>query len=280
MRGANQSGKFGVPHIPPERINDDKSENLRERGTLNPDPETVADDLFAHGGFFDARDIVQVKYEMLRRVVKDGQSVSEASRAFGFTSRQSFYTAWDAFEQNGMEGLLPQEPGPRQAHKLTSEVIEFIRQQRQRDPSIKVKQLAENIQECFRFNVHPRSIERALVSLREETDPSSVLTTSYRSESGHLEVDFEARKVRVARREVHLTPREFKLLQYLVSNAGHPVGHRELLEEVWGPKCEKKLSHLRVCVNQLRKKIEVEPGNPHYILTEPCLGYRFADDPG
>jgi len=98
-----------------------------------PRPQDVTDDRFRSGEFFDARDQLQVKYEMLRRVESDGYSVTHAAAAFGF-SRPSFYQAQSAFQQGGLPGLVPRKRGPRQAHKLTAEVIEFLRQERQRDP--------------------------------------------------------------------------------------------------------------------------------------------------
>ena len=72
--------------------------------------------------FFDARDLVQVKYEMLRRAREEGSTVSEAAAAFGF-SRPSFYEAKAAYESGGLPGLLPKRPGPRRAHKLSEAVV-------------------------------------------------------------------------------------------------------------------------------------------------------------
>src|SRR5438067_13118647 len=84
-----------------------KLKDLTPQGTLNPNPEAVIDEQFASDdGFFDARDIVQVKYEMLRRVA-NGQSISETIRAFGFSSRQVFYRARAAFQERGLAGLVP-----------------------------------------------------------------------------------------------------------------------------------------------------------------------------
>ena len=94
--------------------------------------------------------------------------------------------------------------------------------------------------------------------------------------AGDLEIDFDARRVRVAAREVRLTPKEFELLRYLVAHAGKPVPHRELLQAVWGPDYGDETEYLRVFINQLRKKIEADPGKPRYVVTEPWVGYRFA----
>jgi two-component system KDP operon response regulator KdpE len=94
--------------------------------------------------------------------------------------------------------------------------------------------------------------------------------------SGELEIDFEARKIRSGKKSVRLTPKEFDLLRYLVSHAGKPVPHRELLQAVWGPDYGDQTDYLRVFITHLRKKIETNPARPQYILTEPWIGYRFA----
>ena len=94
--------------------------------------------------------------------------------------------------------------------------------------------------------------------------------------SSDLEIDFDARKVRVKGKSVHLTPKEFDMLRYLVSQGGKPVPHRQLLQAVWGPDYGDESDYLRVFVNHLRKKIEPNPSKPKYVLTEPWVGYRFA----
>jgi len=140
---------------------DAKLQTLQQQGTLNPRPKDVNDGLFLQNGFFDPRDLVQVKYEMLRRVETDGQSVTEAAASFGF-SRPSFYQAWSAFEQGGLVGLVPHKRGPKQAHKLTDEVMTFLVEKRQKEPSLRPAELARLIRERFGTTVHPRSIERRL----------------------------------------------------------------------------------------------------------------------
>ena len=91
-----------------------------------------------------------------------------------------------------------------------------------------------------------------------------------------LEIDFDARRVRANGKDVRLTPKEFDVLRYLVAHAGRPVTHRELLQAVWGPDYGDEPEYLRVFINQVRKKIEANPGKPKYVLTEPWVGYRFA----
>jgi transposase len=145
-----------MPKPPPH---DAKRQNLREQGTLNPRPQTVTDDLFTASEFFDPHDLVQVKYEMLRRVEKEGRSISEAATRFGF-SRPSFYQAQAAFQAGGLARLVPRKRGPRRAHKLTAEVLEFIRETRQQDPSLRTTDLVSRIKERFDLAVHPRTVER------------------------------------------------------------------------------------------------------------------------
>lgn len=146
---------------PPDR--QQKRQTLRRHGTLNPQPESVIHPLFQNSDFFDPDDLLQVKYEMLRQVHADQNSISDAAPAFGF-SRPSFYQAHAAFQQDGVFGLLPHKRGPQGGHKLTHEVMEFVAQQRSEDPSLTVEQLAHAIQKRFRVRVHPRSIQRRLLA--------------------------------------------------------------------------------------------------------------------
>ncbi len=93
--------------------------------------------------------------------------------------------------------------------------------------------------------------------------------------SKELSVDFEQRRVTAAGEEVHLAPKEFEVLRHLIANLGKPVTHRRLLQTVWGPEYGEETENLRVVINQLRKKIEKDPSQPKFILTEPWVGYRF-----
>lgn len=152
-----------MPKTPP----DPKLQSLREQGCLNSRPQSVSDELFADNEFFDARDMVQVRYEMLRRVEKDGYSISEAAVSFGI-SRPTFYQTQAAFVAGGIAGLVPRKRGPREAHKLTAEVIGFIAQARREDPSLKTHDLVDRIRERFDLLVHPRSIERAMARTQKK----------------------------------------------------------------------------------------------------------------
>jgi len=140
---------------------DAKSRVLREQGALNASPREVSDPLFHDSAFFDPLDLVQVKYEMLRRVQADGQPVAQAAKGFGF-SRPTFYQAQKAFQNGGLPALVHKRPGPRKAHKLSEPVLQFIDQQKAQDPALGSPDLARRVQERFRISLHPRSLERAL----------------------------------------------------------------------------------------------------------------------
>jgi transposase len=141
---------------------DAKLAALRAAHAVHQHAHLVTDPTFMTGQpFFDARDVVQVKYEMLRRVQIDAHSVTQAATAFGF-ARPSFYAALEAWQGAGLPGLLPARPGPRGAHKLTTEVVAFLEGLRARDPTLRAPALAQVLLDHFGLVVHPRSIERAL----------------------------------------------------------------------------------------------------------------------
>ena len=125
------------------------------------------------------------------------------------------------------------------------------------------------------YVVKPFGIEELLARIRaslrryspNEVPPSFV--------SKDLTIDFESRQVTVGDRIVHLTPKEYDVLKYLVANQGKPLTHRRLLQSVWGPDYGEEIENLRVVINQLRKKIEADSAHPKYIVTEPWVGYRF-----
>lgn len=120
------------------------------------------------------------------------------------------------------------------------------------------------------------SLRRAVTALTPE--PESTLLTA-----GDFQIDLETRKVlvtdhegsRETQREVHLTPKEFDLLVYFVKHSGKVLTHRTLLAAIWGGNYVEQNEYLRVFVGNLRKKLEPDPSNPRYILTEPWIGYRF-----
>jgi two-component system KDP operon response regulator KdpE len=117
-------------------------------------------------------------------------------------------------------------------------------------------------------------LARVRASLRRATalppEPESTVLTA-----GDFNIDLETRKVLVADREIHLTPKEFDLLVYFVKHSGKVLTHRTLLAAIWGGNYVEQNEYLRVFVGNLRKKLEPDLSNPRYILTEPWIGYRF-----
>jgi transposase len=154
----------------PGRKPDPKAEALAQRGCLHPHPEKVCDGLFSSSEFFDPRDLLQVKYEMLRRVRVDRDTVSQSAARFGL-SRPSFYQAQALYEEGGLPALLPKKPGPRRAHKLSAEIVEALREMLDKEPDSSASALAELVQERFAISVHPRSIERALDRQEKKHQP-------------------------------------------------------------------------------------------------------------
>jgi len=144
-----------------------KRRALDENGTLNAHADAVRDLAFAHSDFFDPDDLVQVRYEMLRRVRIEGQSVTDAVARFGVT-RPTFYKVQADFERAGLAGLLPAKRGPHGPHKVTPEVMHVIEQARQEQPQLDGPALVELIQKRFGVLVHRRTVERALARTKKK----------------------------------------------------------------------------------------------------------------
>lgn len=140
---------------------DAKHTLLRKQNVLHPNPETVTAPLFQNSTFFDPRDLIQVKYEMLRSVQNEHATVKQASRKAGL-SRPAFYQAQANFRDGGLAGLIPQKSGPRGAHKMTASVMEFLQQIRTADPDLTFSELAKQVKKQFDVTIHPRTIERVL----------------------------------------------------------------------------------------------------------------------
>lgn len=121
----------------------------------------------------------------------------------------------------------------------------------------------------------PFGIGELLARIRAAMRRISVPNTSPTFISDELIVDLSRRSVTVRGQEVQLTPTEYDLLRVLVSNAGKVLTHRQLLREVWGVGYENETHMLRVNISNLRRKIESDPTRPHYVLTEPGVGYRL-----
>jgi transposase len=163
---------------PPSK--DPKVAALAAMRCLNSHPQTVTAEPFVLNPFFDARDLVQVKYEMVRRVRHEGVPVTVAVAEFGF-SRPTYYQAVAALDAAGPAGLVPGRPGPKGAHKLTPEVMDRVTGWLDEDPRLRSAALAERINVEFDIQVHPRSVERALA--RRTSGPKS--PAEPRGRSGH-----------------------------------------------------------------------------------------------
>ena len=139
-----------------------RKEQLKNEGIRHPNPDRVCADLLARSAFFDANDLMQMKYEMLRSVSVDQQSVAEAAHMFGL-SRVAYYHARKQYHKHGLAGLMPRRRGPKHPHKFTPEVMSFIDEQLaltsgQPDWNL----LSQQIEARFGTKVHPRSVERAV----------------------------------------------------------------------------------------------------------------------
>lgn len=128
---------------------------------MNPSPEKVSDPKFREGEFFDPRDVVQVKYEMLRRVSVESVSVIDATVQYG-VSRPTYYQAKASFDEAGLAGLVPKKRGPRGPHKLQGKILAFAQKRQVPGEPVRARELAELIRREFSVDIHPRTLERAL----------------------------------------------------------------------------------------------------------------------
>jgi transposase len=138
-----------------------KVKALLEEGMLNPTPEKVRDPKFRENKFFDPRDILQVKYEMLRRVSVENASVTDATEEYG-VSRPTYYQTKTNFDRAGVAGLIPQKRGPHGPHRLQGEALAFVEQQLVAGEPVRARELAKLIRQKFDLTIHPRTIERAV----------------------------------------------------------------------------------------------------------------------
>jgi len=137
---------------------------LRQSGTLNRRPGKVHSDLFGNNEFFDREDLMQLKYEMLRAAQRDGRSVTEVTEEFGL-SRPAFYHAKRGLEEQGVVGLLPRKRGPKTPHKLTAEVMSFIKRVMGSGEASTPQELCEMLEVEFDTKLHVRTVQRAMQRL-------------------------------------------------------------------------------------------------------------------
>lgn len=140
---------------------------LKEQGMLNAHPERVKDQLFLENDFFDPQDLLQVKYEMIRKVERDEASITSSAQDFGF-SRLSFYRLREDFREGGLGALIPERRGPRGAHKLTEEIMVCLDDEISKNKALKARALSKFIEERFGLKIHSRSIERALARRKKK----------------------------------------------------------------------------------------------------------------
>lgn len=122
-----------------------------------------------------------------------------------------------------------------------------------------------------------RELGSRIKALLRRTETSSLAEKSVVRIDDRLSIDFQRHEVWVDGAPIKLRPTEYRLLYHLVSNAGWVMSHETLLSKVWGPEYRDEIQYLRLYINYLRQKIEVDPAEPRYILTERGVGYRFAD---
>lgn len=152
------------------RRHDPKRQALARDGVLNPHPDAVSDPLFSGNSFFDRRDLVQVRYEMVRRHDADGMPVSDAAASFG-VSRPTFYKAQSTLAACGLAGLVPQPRGPKEGHKLSAKVVDFVTSLKAEQPDLTTPQCLAAIEAEFGIKVHRRSLERALARKKKSLSP-------------------------------------------------------------------------------------------------------------
>lgn len=149
---------------------DPKSQALARDGALNPHPEAIRDPLFIGNPFFDPKDLVQVRYEMVRRHCADGLSISDVAAAFG-VSRPTFYKAQSALAADGLVGLVPRLRGPKGGHKISDEVVAFLSDLKAAHPELTTPQCLAAIEARFSITLHRRSLERALAGKKKRLGP-------------------------------------------------------------------------------------------------------------
>ena len=121
----------------------------------------------------------------------------------------------------------------------------------------------------------PFGIDELLARVRAALRRSGGDAETASFNAGDFRVDLEARRVHAHGREIRLTPKEFELFVYMARHPNRVIAHRTLLEAVWGEASQEQPEYLRVFMGQLRKKLEPDPSNPRYLVTEPWVGYRF-----
>ena len=151
----------------------EKQDRVRKAGTLNRTPINVIDPMFVAGDFFDARDLLQVRYEMVRLVWIGQATLAQAAARFG-VSRPTCFRMVKAFDSAGLQGLIPTPRGPRGPHKITPQMLRFVDDYKARHGRVGARRLVPLIEAEFGVRVHPRGLEKALERIQKkprETGP-------------------------------------------------------------------------------------------------------------
>jgi transposase len=159
------------PGMPRPRQDDPKSQALARDGALNPHPEAVRDPLFTSNPFFDPQDLVQVRYEMVRRHDVEGMPISDVAAAFG-VSRPTVYKAQSTLAASGLAGLVPRPRGPKGGHKISAAVVTFVIDLKTAQPELTTPECLAAIKTRFGVKVHRRSLERALARKKKSLAPT------------------------------------------------------------------------------------------------------------
>ena len=146
-----------------------KLDALKKHSSLNRHPWRVKDKLFDRDDFFDARDLVQVKYEMLRKARVEEKTVSDVAAVFGF-SRAAFYQTKEAFKNEGVAGLIPKKRGPRAPHKVSRQVLEFVRNLMEGDDGLNLEEASRRVEIDLGIKVHSTNIARQLKAAKKKSN--------------------------------------------------------------------------------------------------------------
>lgn len=149
-------------------MSDKKKAALKKSGGLNPHPEKIKDEKFINKDFFDANDLVQVRYEMVRYSKSNEKNISEIAELFG-TSRLTIYRLIQLFDEHGLCGLIPQKRGPREASKISTSVAAYACKLMDENSNITKKKILEKIEDKFGIQVHRRTLERSLKKNQQQT---------------------------------------------------------------------------------------------------------------
>jgi len=154
-------GVISFTFMPTPSDRQTKRQALQSTGTFNPRSAKVRQASFQGSDFFDAEDLLQLKYETVRALEAGEYSIARAAKEFGL-SRPTIYQSQQQFQERGLQGLLPHKRGPKQPHKLTAKVLERLQALIAAHPELKAPELAVRLRKRWKVDVHPRTIEKAL----------------------------------------------------------------------------------------------------------------------